>query len=172
MPKEIIAVEGIEQKIFLIRGKKVMLDIHLAELYGVKTRRLNEQVRRNIKRFPADFMFRLTWEEAQVSRSQFATLKRGQNIKHLPHAFTEQGMAMLSSVLHSERAIRVNIAIMRAFVRLRQILAAHKELADRLAELEHRMYKKDREIIALFEAIRRLMNPPEKKKEPIGFRPR
>jgi len=172
MPNTTIAVERIEQKIFFIRGKKVMLDIHLAGLYGVKTRRLNEQVRRNIKRFPTDFMFRLTWEEAQVSRSQFATLKRGQNIKYLPHAFTEQGIAMLSGVLHSERAIQVNIAIMRAFVRLRQVLAAHKELADRLAELERRMDKKDREIIALFEAIRRLMNPPEKKKEPIGFRPR
>src|SRR3989338_7492547 len=110
----LIAPEKIENKIFLIRGKKVMLSKDLAEIYGVSTKRLNEQVKRNKDRFPEDFMFILTKEEAELSRSQIATLKQGQNIKYLPYAFTEQGVAMLSSVLNSKRAIQVNIQIMRA----------------------------------------------------------
>jgi len=172
MSKTIVTVEGIEQKIFFIRGQKVMLDIHLAELYGVETRRLKEQVKRNIKRFPPDFMFQLSRDEWQNLISQFATSSSWGGYRKLPHAFTEQGIAMLSGVLHSDRAIEVNIAIMRAFVKLRQVLALHKELADRLAELERRMNKKDQEVIALFEAIRRLMTPPEKKKGAIGFQPK
>ncbi len=107
----IVPQEAIETKIFWTRGKKAMLDVDLAQLYGVPTKRLNEQVRRNIKRFPEDFMFQLTWEEAKFLRSQFATLKRGEHIKYLPYAFTEQGIAMLSSVLNSERAIEVNIRL-------------------------------------------------------------
>ncbi len=169
---KITIITGIEQKILLIRGQKVMLDIHLAELYGVETRRLNEQVKRNIKRFPVDFMFQLTKEEYQNLISQFATSSVWGGYRKLPYVFTEQGIAMLSGVLHSERAIEVNIAIMRAFVKLRQILATHKELAERISELERRMNKKDNEVMALFEAIRKLMAPPpEKPKLPFGFHP-
>ena len=164
IPREII-----EQKIFLIRGQKVMLDSDLALLYGVSIKRLNEQVRRNCRRFPADFMFQLTKEESEVLRSQFATLEkgRGQHRKYLPYAFTEQGVAMLSSVLNSERAISVNIEIMRAFVRLRQLLSTHKDLARKLEELEK---KYDEQFAVVFRAIRELMTPPEPpKKRPIGF---
>jgi len=169
--RELIPEEVIERKILMIRGHKVMLDRDLAELYGVSTKRLNEQVKRNIKRFPEDFMFRLTWKEAESSRSQIATLKKGENIKYLPYAFTEQGVAMLSSVLNSERAIQVNIVIMRTFVRLKQILSMNKELAYKLAELEHKIEKHDGDIQAIFEAIRRLMAPPPIKPKPqIGFK--
>ena len=167
---KVISVIGVEQKIFYIRGHKVMFDRDLALLYGVPTKRLNEQVKRNIKRFPQDFMFELTPEEVQTSRSQFATLKRGQNIKYLPCVFTEQGIAMLSSVLNSDRAIAVNIAIMRAFVKLREVLATHKELAAQFKELERKVGTHDYQIAAIFEAIRKLMEPPpEKPKRPIGF---
>jgi hypothetical protein len=170
MSTRIITVIGIEQKIFYIRGQKVMLDIHLAELYGVETKRLKEQVKRNAKRFPIDFMFELSQLEWQNLMSQFATSSSWGGYRKLPHAFTEQGIAMLSSVLHSERAIEVNIAIMRAFVRMREVLATHKELADRLAELERRIDKKDQEVMTLFEAIRKLMAPsPEPPKRKIGF---
>lgn len=169
--KQLLAQEVIENKILVIRGQKVMLDKELASLYGVTTKRLNEQVKRNAKRFPGDFMFQLTWEEARRLRSQFATLNdtRGKHIKYLPYTFTEQGVAMLSTVLNSERAIQVNIAIMRAFVRLRQILATHKELAAKLRELEQRVSKHDTNILAIFEAIRQLMAPPEPSKRRIGF---
>lgn len=168
---KVISLIGVEQKIFYIRGQKVMLDRHLAELYDVPTSRLNEQVKRNIKRFPSDFMFQLTSSEFNNLISQFAISSTGWGgIRKLPNAFTEQGIAMLSGVLHSQRAIDVNIAIMRAFVKLREILATHKELADRLSELERRMGKKDQEVMALFEAIRKLMQPPpEKPKRPMGF---
>lgn len=171
MTKQLIPQERIEQKIFLIRGEKVMLDKDLAELYGVPTKRLNEQVRRNIRRFPSDFMLQLTKEEADSLRSHFATLKRGKHFKYLPYAFTEQGVAMLSSVLNSERAIDVNIAIMRAFVKLRQILSTHKELAYKLRELEGRIGYHDVEIQNIFKAIRQLMDKPKKPKRLIGFHP-
>ena len=128
--------EVIATRILEIRGKKVMLDRDLAALYGVKVKRLNEQVRRNNKRFPGDFMFQLSWEEVEFSRSQNATLKHGKNIKYLPYVFTEQGVAMLSSVLNSERAIQVNILIMRAFIKLKEILLAHKDLAVKIESLE------------------------------------
>jgi hypothetical protein len=171
--KELIPVEIIEKKIYLIRGHKVILDSDLAELYGVETKRLNEQVRRNLKRFPDDFMFQLTEEEAESLRSQFATLKsgRGKHRKYLPYAFTEQGVAMLSSVLNSDRAIEVNVQIMRTFVKLREMLSSNKELAHKLTLLENRIEKHDGEIKAIFNAIRQLMVPPEtKSKKPIGFR--
>jgi phage regulator Rha-like protein len=176
--KEIIPQEIIENRIYLIRGHKVMLDKDLARLYSVPTKRLNEQVKRNLKRFPGDFMFQLTLEEAlrlqfgiSNSRSQFATLKQGQNIKYLPRAFTEQGVAMLSSVINSEKAIQVNIAIMRAFVKLRKILSTHKKLAQKLNELETKVAKHDTDIGLIFEAIRQLMaSPPEKPRRMIGFR--
>jgi len=160
----------IEDKIYLIRGRKVMLDKELAELYGVSTKRLNEQVKRNAKRFPMDFMFRLTWKEAKSLRSQIATLKRGEHRKYRIYVFTEQGVAMLSSVLNSERAIQVNIAIMRTFVKLRIILFTHKELAHKLSELEQRIERHDVEIRSIFEAIRQLMAVQEKPKRRIGFR--
>jgi phage regulator Rha-like protein len=172
---DLIPTERIEQAILVIRKQKVLLDRDLAELYGVPTKRLNEQVRRNIRRFPEDFMFQLTVEEALASRSQIATLKRGQNIKYLPYAFTEQGVAMLSSVLNSDRAIDVNVAIMRTFVRLRKLLATHKDLARKLKVLEQKYDSQfgvvDSQFRSVFEAIRQLMTPPSEpeKKRRIGF---
>jgi phage regulator Rha-like protein len=158
----------IEQKIYLIRGQRVMLDKDLANLYQVPTKRLNEQVKRNNRRFPKDFAFLLTQQEVAILRSQFATSRWGGQ-RYFPYAFTEQGVAMLSSVLNSEKAIEVNIAIMRAFVKLRQILSTNKELAQKLKELEQRLEKHDTEIHAIFEAIRQLMTPPDKPKRKIGF---
>jgi hypothetical protein len=165
-----IPIPRIEQAIFLIRGQRVILDRDLAGLYGVETKALNKAVRRNLDRFPADFMFQLTREEADSSRFQFGTLKRGRNIKYLPLAFSEQGVAMLSSVLRSKQAVQVNVAIMRAFVRLRETLALHKELARKLADLEKRIEGNDTSIRSLFEAIRQLMSPPPVSSKPeIGF---
>lgn len=182
--QSVVPLERIENSIFLLRGQKVMLSTDLAHLYDVQTKILNQTVRRNRNRFPGDFMFQLTWEETEnlksqivtlnpahssPSRSQIVTLKRGLNIKYQPYAFTEQGVAMLSSVLHSKRAVQVNIEIMRAFVRLRQMLATHADLARKLATLEKRY---DAQFRAVFDAIRELMTPPEpKKKRPIGFAP-
>ena len=154
-----------------------MLDTHLAELYGVLAKRLNEQVRRNLDRFPSDFMFQLTWEEVEPLRSQIATLdegatgfsKRGRHRKYPPYAFTEQGVAMLSGILRSKRAVQVNVAIMRVFVKLREILLQNKELAQKLSELEQKIEKHDEDISAIFEAIRRMMAVEEKPKRQIGF---
>jgi len=165
----LILQEVIGQKIYPIRGHKVMLDNGLAVLYGVETKQLTRQVRRNITRFPEDFMFRLSKDEYAALRCQIGTLKRGGHRKYLPYAFTEQGVAMLSSVLNSERAIQVNIAIMRVFVKLKEILSNHKELAIKLEQLERKIEKHDTEIHAIFEAIRQLMAPPEKPKRSIGF---
>ncbi|RJP33505.1 MAG: ORF6N domain-containing protein [Candidatus Omnitrophota bacterium] len=161
-------VEIIERKIFLIRGQKVMIDRDLAELYCVETRVLNQAVRRNLDRFPEDFMFQLTKEEADSLRSQFVILKssRGKHSKYLPYAFTEQGVAMLSSVLNSDRAVHVNIEIMRAFVKLRQMLASNEELARKLDALEK---KYDEQFKVVFNAIWELMKPPEPKRRQIGF---
>ncbi len=148
-----------------------MLDSDLAELYGVETKQLKRQVRRNIKRFPDDFMFELTQEEYKdFLRCQFGTSSWGGR-RYLPYAFTEQGVAMLSSILNSERAVIVNIAIMRTFVKLREILSTHKELAFKLTELERKFEKHDEEIQTIFEAIRQLMIPPEKPHRRIGFYP-
>ncbi len=148
-----------------------MLSTDLAILYGVKSKALVQAVKRNIERFPDDFMFQLTYDEAKLLRSQFVTLKtnedgRGKHVKYLPYAFTEQGVAMLSSVLKSKRAVQVNIEIMRSFVRLRQILATHKELAKKLLELEK---KYDMQFKAVFEAIWKLMAVEAKPKRRIGF---
>ena len=159
----------IVQKIFIIRGKKVMLDKDLASLYGVLTKNLNKAVMRNIDRFPADFMTRLTKKEYDSLRFQTGTLEKGAHSKYLPYAFTEQGVAMLSSVLRSQRAIQVNIAIMRTFVRLREILSTHKKLAKKINDLEN---KYDGQFKIVFEAIRRLMAEEEKPKTPIGFHAR
>jgi len=175
-----IAVEVIATRILELRGKKVMLDRDLAKLYGVKVKRLNEQVKRNRKRFPDDFMFQVTKEEIDSlrsqnvtlnSRSQFATLKQGKNIKYLPYAFTEHGIAMLSSVLNSERAIQVNILIMRAFTKLREILLTHKDLAAKIEALEKKYAEHDQTIKEIFQAIKQLLEPPPIKQKPqIGFR--
>ena len=167
----IVPAEIINQRIFFIRGQKVMLDVHLAQLYGVLTKALLQAVKRNFTRFPEDFCFQLDQEEHRRLRSQFVTSKGGRGgRRYLPYAFTEQGVAMLSSVLHSERAIQMNVTIMRAFVKLREILSTHKELAQKLSELEQKVEKHDTELHAIFEAIRRLMQSPEKPKRQIGFR--
>lgn len=168
--KELIPHEAIEQRIFNIRGQKVMLDRDLAELYGVATKVLNQAVKRNIKRFPYDFMFKLT----QPEKNELVTnCDRFRTLKHstvTPYAFTEQGVAMLSTVLNSELAIQVNIAIMRTFVKLRQLSYTHKELAHKLNELERKIGKHDEDIKIIFEAIHQLMTPPEKPRRKIGFK--
>jgi hypothetical protein len=172
MPKTtaIVPVERIESRILLIRGRKVMLDSDLAELYGVTTKRLNEQVKRNNERFPADFMFQLTFEETKSLRSQIATSNRGRGgRRYRPYAFTEHGAIMAASVLNSHRAIEVSVYVVRAFVKLREMLRTHKELARKLGELEKRIEGHDEEIMTLFEAIRQLMEPPEKPSKRIGF---
>lgn len=163
-----IPSERIERAILIFRGQKVLLDSELARLYGVQTKVLNQAVRRNAARFPTDFMFELTKEEYDALRSQTVTLKtgRGQHRKYLPLAFTEQGVAMLSSVLNSERAVAVNIEIMRTFVRLREMLAGHADLARRLDELEK---KYDDHFRVVFDAIRQLMTPKAAEKRRIGF---
>jgi membrane-associated protease RseP (regulator of RpoE activity) len=165
--QSLVPVEAIVSKILFLRGEKVILDRDLAELYGVETRVLNQAVRRNARRFPKDFMFTLTREE--VTRiSQTVTSSKVKYSKRVT-AFTEQGVAMLSSVLNSDRAIEVNVAIMRAFVQLRRMIGSHEELARKLAELEARFSEHDEQIQAIFEAIRQLMAPPDRPPRKIGF---
>jgi hypothetical protein len=165
----VIPVEQIQRTILLIRGQKVMLDNELARLYGVETKVLKRAVKRNLDRFPADFMFQLTRQEYQSLRCQFGTLRWGAHAKYLPYAFTQEGVAMLSSVLRSPRAVEVNIAIMRAFVRLREILSLNRELAAKLTELERKLEGHDTHIRSLFEAIRQLMAAPPAEQKRIGF---
>ena len=167
---DLISIEKIEKAIYFIRGEKVMLDRDLAELYQVQTKALNQAVRRNSDRFPADFMFQLSEKEVvELNRSQFVTgSQKHRDPRSRPYAFTEQGVAMLSSVLRSKRAITVNIEIMRAFVKLRQLLASNTELARRLDELES---KYDKQFRIVFVAIRHLMSKPVKDRKEIGFRP-
>jgi len=172
--KALIPGEIIERKIFLLHGQKVMLSPHLARLYGVGAKVLMQAVKRNIERFPHDFMFQLTLKETQSLRSQIVTLnngalKRGKHSKYFPYAFTEQGVAMLSSVLRSKKAVQVNIVIMRAFVKLRQMLSSHKELAHKLESLETRIEKHEADIRDIFEAIHQLTATPETPKRKIGF---
>ena len=164
--RSVIIAESTERKIYMLRGQKVILDGDLAELYGVEVKQLKRQVRRNIDRFPADFMFQLSKDDLDSLRCHFGTLKRGEHSKYLPYAFTEQGVAMLSSVLNSERAIEVNIQIMRTFVKLREMIASHKDLARKLDELEK---KYDGQFRVVFDAIRQLMVAEEKPKRKIGF---
>jgi hypothetical protein len=159
--------QQVERNILLIRGHRVMLDTDLAKLYGVPTKVLNQAVKRNVTRFPVDFMFQLTNEETTALRSQIVTSKSRGGRQYRPYAFTEQGVAMLSSILHSERAIQVNIAIMRAFVQLREMISSNKGLARRLNELEK---KYDSQFRVVFEAIRELMAEPEPKVKRIGFK--
>jgi len=166
----VMPIERIEQAIYLIRGQRVMLDNDLAEIYGVPTKRLKEQVRRNSDRFPRDFMFPLTLQEIMNLRSQFATSSSGWGgTRYLPMAFTEHGAIMLANVLNSPRAVRASIAVVRAFVRIRETLSLHKELAVKLNELERKIANHDENIRTLFEAIRQLMTPPEKPPRRIGF---
>ena len=167
----LIPSKRIERAIVLIRGHNVLLDTDLAHLYGVTTSNLNKAVRRNIDRFPDDFMFQLTVDETDALRFQIGISKKQKRggRRYLPYAFTEQGVAMLSSVLHSKRAVEVNIQIMRAFVRLRDFLATHRELADKLKALEQKLGAHDQQILAIFEAIHQLMAPPKTKRRPIGF---
>jgi hypothetical protein len=170
----LVPAERVERRIVEFRGHKLMLDKDLAELYSVPTSHLKRAVKRNLARFPNDFMFQLTREEYQSLRCQIGILDvgRGRYSKYLPYAFTEQGVTMLSSVLRSPRAVLVNVEIMRAFVRLRRFLATHKALADQLKELESRVSGHDEQIQAIFQAIRQMIAPPTGAERPsIGFRP-
>ncbi len=165
----LIPTETVISKIFFIRNQKVILDTDLAKLYGVETKVLNQSIRRNLRRFPDDFMFQLTKEENTSLRSQFVTLKKGQHSKYLPYVFTEHGVAMLSSVLNSERAIEINILIMRAFVKLREIISTHKKVEEKLKEIDEKLEEHDEHIVKIIEIINRLLMPPEKPIKKIGF---
>ena len=162
-----ITAEHIAAAIFFLRGQKVMLDVHLATLYGVETKALIRAVRRNLSRFPSDLMFQLSNQEFANLRRQFGTSSWGGR-RHLPYAFSEQGVAMLSSVLRSERAVQVNIQVVRTFVRLRAILASHEQLARKLAARESRY---DAQFRSVFDAIRELMSPDRTSRRSIGFAP-
>ncbi|OIQ01601.1 MAG: DNA-binding protein [Zetaproteobacteria bacterium CG2_30_59_37] len=159
-------MERIQRSILLLRRERVMLDADLAELYGVETKFLTRAVKRNVERFPDDFMFQLNQDEFEHLRCHFGTSSQWRGRRYPPYAFTEQGIAMLSSVLRSSQAVRVNIEIMRTFVELRKMTADHKALARRLHQLEQ---KYDKQFAVVFDAIRGLMQPPESKKRPIGF---
>ena len=158
--QDIVLQETIESRIYIFRGKRVMTDHDLAELYGVTTGNLNKAVKRNLKRFPEDFMFQLTNEEVfSLSSFQIGILKRGQNIKYLPYVFTEQGVAMLSGVLNSDRAVMVNIQIMRAFVRIRNLVADNSEVRKAIVNIEKRLNIHDRQIQIAFDALKSLLQP-------------
>ena len=162
----LIPVEYIEKRIFIIRDEKVMIDRHLADMYGVETRILNQAVKRNIKRFPHEFMFQLTKEEREKVITICDDLGSLKFARTMPFAFTEHGLAMLSSVLNSDRAIQVNIQIIKTFVRLRQMLAGHKDLQKKIEEMEA---KYDKQFRVVFEAIKQLLSEEEKPKKRIGF---
>jgi len=164
--------ELVMNKIYLIRGQKVMLDEDLAELYGVENKRLKEAVRRNIDRFPDDFMFELTPAEFESLRTQFATLKtgRGQHTKYTPFVFTEQGVSMLSGVLNSETAIRVHIQIIRVFAKMRELLLTHKDILLQLEKIEKKLTGHDEDIQLIFQYLKQLLNPPQPPRRKIGFR--
>ncbi len=171
MSNQLIPIELIESKIYYIRNQKVMLDSDLAKLYEVDTKRLNESVKRNIDRFPENFMFQLTDEEHEVLRSQIATSKEGKGgRRYNPYAFTEYGIVMLSSVLNSKRAVAVNIQVVDTFVRLRKALAIHEELASKIETLEARYDEHDEQIQLVFQAIKQLIEAPEKPQKQIGFK--
>lgn len=164
---EAVPQQLIETKIIIVRGRKVMMDRDLAMLYGVETRTLNQAVRRNIKRFPEDFMFQLTKEEMDNWKSQIVISKKEKmGLRKRPYAFTENGVAMLSSVLNSERAIQVNIQIMRTFTKIREMLATHKELRQKIEELEK---KYDYQFKVVFDTIKQLLEPVHKSRKRIGF---
>ena len=165
-----IPVESIVSRIFLIRGQKVMLDSDLASLFGVPTKRFNEQIKRNISRFPSDFMFQLTQEEFKFLRSQLATSNEGRGgRRYFPLVFTEHGAIMAATVLNSPLAVEMSVFVVRAFVKLREMLPTHKELAHKIEELERKLGVHDEAIIGLFEAIKQLMETPAEKRKSIGF---
>ncbi|MBW1863711.1 MAG: ORF6N domain-containing protein [Deltaproteobacteria bacterium] len=168
----IVLIERAESKILLVRGQKVILDCDLALLYGVTTGRLNEQVKRNIERFPDDFMLQLSKEEFENLKSQFATSSSGWGGRRkLPYAFTEHGAIMAASVLNSERAVQASLFVVRAFVKMRRLLAPYKEITKKIEQLEKKLVTHDKQIVAIVEAIKLLMPSPEPKpKEPFGFR--
>ena len=165
-----VPVQFIERRIYLIRGHKVMIDVDLAELYGVPTRELNQRVQRNRKRFPEDFMFQLTKEEAEALRSQFAISKRHGGRRYSPYVFTEPGVAMLSSVLNSETAIEVNITIMRAFIRLRQMLESNEELNRKCAAVIRKLSTHDKYFRVVFDELKKLTEQPTPSHKAIGFK--
>jgi hypothetical protein len=166
-----VSVELIERRIYLIRGHKVMIDVDLGHLYDVPTYRLNEAVKRNRRRFPSDFMFQLSKKEAESLTSQFAISKKGRGGRRtLPYAFTEQGVAMLSSVLNSERAIEVNIAIMRTFVKLRQMLESNEELNRKFAAVIRKLATHDKYFTVVFDELKKLNEPPTRPRKQIGFK--
>jgi phage regulator Rha-like protein len=173
--QNIIPLEAIESRIFVLRGHRVMLDRDLAELYGVQTKALNQAVKRNSDRFPEDFMFKLTMEEAALileSRSQIVTLNRGQNVKYAPHVFTEHGAVMLANILKSPVAIRASIQVVRAFVRLRQMLATNEDLARKIEAIERKVGKHDSDLQSILTMLKQLLVPPPlPDKRPIGFAP-
>lgn len=174
---QVVAAPAIEKQIFVVRERQVMLDADLADLYDVETKVLVQQVKRNAKRFPTDFMFQLTKAEAEALRSQFVTSNEGRGgRRYAPYVFTEQGVAMLSGVLRSNRAISVNIEIMRAFVELRRVAGSFEELQKRLDQMEldigARLSEHDEQIRQIFEALRQLIAPPPPEKRPVGFRVR
>ncbi|MBK9763916.1 MAG: ORF6N domain-containing protein [Flavobacteriales bacterium] len=161
----------VTSRIHPVRGQKVILDRDLAELYGVEVKRLKQAVRRNIDRFPEDFIFELTMEEDRALRSQFVTLKQGAHTKYLPFAFTEHGILMLANVLRSEQAIAVSIQIIRVFNRMREVLLSHREILQRQEQLEGRVTGHDDEIQAIFDHLTELVAPAEQMRKPIGFKP-
>lgn len=168
--KSLMPAENLINKILVIRNQKVILDRELAVLYNVETRVLKQAVRRNLERFPSDFMFQLTKKEFQDWRSQTVMSKsEEQGLRHLPFAFTEQGVAMLSSVLKSNRAIEVNILIMRAFVKLRELISTHKKVEEKLKELEKKLKDHDDQIVQIVQVINQLITPPETPKRKMGF---
>ncbi len=164
-----IPVHVVQSHILLVRGQKVILSADLASLYEVETRTLMQAVKRNAGRFPEDFMFQLNWEETRALRSQNVILESGGHFRFRPYAFTEHGAIMAASVLNSPRAVEVSVYVVRAFVKLRELLASNKELAKKLDELERKLSAHDKAIVQLVEAIRQLMAPPEIRKRPIGF---
>ena len=168
--KGIVTIDAIQQKILLIRGQRVMIDADLASLYGVTTKRLNEQVKRNRKRFPEDFMLQFNKKEKSEVVANCDHLKNLKYSPNLPHAFTEYGAIMLATVLSSPTAIEVSIQVVRAFVKLREMISTHKKLAQKLNELERKIEKHDEHIYSIFEAIRQLMSPQKKKQKNIGFK--
>jgi phage regulator Rha-like protein len=170
IPKSAIVVEALSHQIYVIRGQKVMLDADLAELYGVTTKRFNEQVKRNLDRFPSDFMFQLDDEEHAALRSQTATSNIGRGgRRYPPYVFTEHGAIMAATVLNSAKAIEMSVFVVRAFVQLREMLSTHKELAEKLDALERTVSTHDQAIAGLINAIRELMRAPDTKSRPIGF---
>jgi hypothetical protein len=171
-PLELVVAPAIEKRILVVRGRQVMLDEDLADLYGVETRVLVQQVKRNAKRFPRDFMFQLTSAEAEALRSQIVISNEGRGgRRYAPYVFTEQGVAMLSGVLRSDRAIAVNIEIMRVFVELRRVASSYAAIEKRLEEIERELGGHDEQLNQIFMTLRQLISPPDRPKRPVGFRP-